>query len=507
MELLVLAPPVCTPAEPPSGAFMLAAGLAGHGREVGLLDLSLELFHRVLDEPGAPGVGSGAAIDYLLGAAEGYGPDRHRTSAGALHRKLAAFDAANPGWKLTLMDIAAPVRLHDPVGLAAELERSGSPFDSLWEQALAPSLDAHRPEQVLISLAYLSQLPATIDLVRYLATRGIEPVVGGSLPRSLELTGHGMAALARVLPRIDTGDGLAQARGTGAGKLLDRLAWPALLSSRPYLSARPIVPLTLSTGCCWRRCLFCPDRELPFATVPPEALDNLLATAPADVRGGQRPIVHLLDSALPPALLRRFLPLARQHRAGFYGFARPTRELLDDGLLDQAAGSGCLMLQLGAESGSAGVLGRYDKGFTPDEAEQILRAAAGAGIRVYLYLLFGLPGETDADRLATLDLVERNAGCVDFLNVSLFNLPRFCELTSRAAELGVELGDFPDERDLIRLYSPFTVDGRSPRDQARAFVKQRFDGSEAVRAARLRTPRWLRAAHLALMRLPGRRIP
>ena len=50
MDYLVLAPPVCTPAEPPSGAFLLAAGLKGRGYDVGLLDLSLELFHQFIGE-------------------------------------------------------------------------------------------------------------------------------------------------------------------------------------------------------------------------------------------------------------------------------------------------------------------------------------------------------------------------------------------------------------------------------------------------------------------------
>ena len=91
--------------------------------------------------------------------------------------------------------------------------------------------------------------------------------------------------------------------------------------------------------------------------------------------------------------------------------------------------------------------------------------------------------------------------------MSLFNLPRYCELSHKAAEEGIAITDFPDDRELIRLYWPFTVDGRSPRNDARDFLKQRFDTDPAVRAARLRTPRWLRAAHLALMRLENRRGP
>jgi len=505
MDFLVLAPPVITPAEPPSGAFVLAAGLAGHGFEAGLLDLSLELFHRLLDRPDPPGIHCSSQLAYLLEAREGYTPARHRTAVGEIHRKLAQFTDSNPGWRLTLMDLSAPARVHDPAGLAELLARR-SPFTGLWDEVLEPALARFRPRRVLVSLAYLSQLPATIDLVSYLGARGVEALVGGSLPRSLASTGHGIGALSRVLPRVETGDGLGLIADRPEGHLTDHLGWPTIVSERPYLSARPIVPLSLSTGCCWRRCRFCPDRELPFVKVPIAAIDTLLSAMPTAI-ASRGPVVHLLDSSLPPSLLRRFLPLARQHGLGFYGFARPDVGLAAGDLIERAAEAGCLMLQLGAENGSPDLLARYDKGFSPVEAERAIRAVAGAGIRCYLYLLLGLPAETEADREATRELVVRNNDAIDFLNVSLFNLPRFCELSRRAEEEGIEIGDFPDERELIRLYWPFTVGGRSPRKAAREFLKRRFDVDPAIRAARLRTPRWLRAAHLALMRLDGRQGP
>ena len=162
------------------------------------------------------------------------------------------------------------------------------------------------------------------------------------------------------------------------------------------------------------------------------------------------------------------------------------------------------MLQLGAEGGSRSLLDRYDKGLDPIEMVRVLRATAEAGIRTYLYLLFGLPGETEEDRLATLELVAANADAVDFLNLSLFNLPRLSELTERAAEFGIELSDFPlDGR--LQLYRPFTVGGEPPRVAARRFLASRFKRDPRIRPALLRTPRWLRAAHMALMKVEGRR--
>jgi hypothetical protein len=501
MEVLILTPPVVPPTEPAAGAFLLAAGLAARGVDAALLDLSLEFYHRELARPGPD---PARHLRYLLESAGGYEPARHREAAGALHARLAGFADAHPGWRLTLMDLEPPGRVHDPRTLAAALAET-SPFAGLWREVLDPALDAHRPRTVAISLAYLSQLPAAIALARYLESRGIRPVIGGSLPASLERTGFGLDALRSVFADIVVDDGLTLAGG-GEGRLLDRLAWPRLLSQQTYLSARPVVPLALTSGCCWRRCLFCPDRGTPFARVPLEAVEQLLGSMPGPVAAAG-PLVHLVDSALPPAALRGFLPTARRQRVAFYGFARPDRALGDPELLAEAAESGLAMLQLGVESGSARLLDRFDKGFDPATAFSTLEAVARAGIRTYVYLLLGLPGETDADREATRGRLEAAEGAVDFLNVSLFNLPTHCELADRAGEFDLEIGRFPGEDARLRLYRPFTVAGRSPRDEARGWKRARFDRHPPIRGALLRTPRWLRAAHLALMRLPGRLGP
>ena len=83
----------------------------------------------------------------------------------------------------------------------------------------------------------------------------------------------------------------------------------------------------------------------------------------------------------------------------FYGFARPTAKLLADDLIEDAAESGLIMLQLGVESGSKSLLDRYDKGLAPGEAQEVIKRSSSAGVRTYLYLLFGLPDETEGDRL------------------------------------------------------------------------------------------------------------
>jgi radical SAM superfamily enzyme YgiQ (UPF0313 family) len=153
------------------------------------------------------------------------------------------------------------------------------------------------------------------------------------------------------------------------------------------------------------------------------------------------------------------------------------------------------------------MLERYGKGFDVREWTEVVRALASAGVKTYLYLLFGLPGETEPDRMATVDSISDLRGSVDFLNLSLFNLPRFCELADRAAEFGIDLlpssSRHADER--IALYSEFTEGERVPRREARLFLSRVASRQPEFRRVMVNTPRWFRAAHPAQMLLPGRR--
>ena len=105
-------------------------------------------------------------------------------------------------------------------------------------------------------------------------------------------------------------------------------------------------------------------------------------------------LLHLLDNAISPALLAQFA--RTPPGAPWYGFARVTPELQDPDFCRALRQSGCVMLQLGLESGSDRVLAEMNKGITSAEASRALRCLHAAGIATYVYLLFGTPWETEA---------------------------------------------------------------------------------------------------------------
>lgn len=502
MDFLVLSPPVCPPSEPPSGAFILASALQGHGHDTGFFDLSLLFYHSVLKKSAPPNA-IARAVKYLCHA-DGYTPMEHRTAAGAINRGLKQFSKTTPGWRLTAMDITPPVSVHSPEQIATLL-RHDNPFFDLWETELLPVLRTHRPKKILISVAYLSQLTAAISLAQFLEKQGTPYIVGGSLPRSLHSTGQGFELLKNVFQNIEVSNGSALLPHTEEHTFLEKLAYPNTLCDKPYLSCRPILPLTLSTGCYWSGCLFCPDNEMKYIQLKMHAFEQFIATIPPGVMA-QKPVIHLLDSAMPKNRLRAFMPIAKKHHLQFYGFARPEERFLQNDFLNDLSNSGCLMLQLGIEGGNDALLQRFNKGIHPNISAQVLQQAAAAGIRTYVYLLFGLPGETEQEREDTRRLIRNNIHSVDFLNLSIFNLPKHCELTERAAEFQMVIDDYVEPQKAIELYRPFTEPQMdiSPRAAARAFISNRFTNDDAIRQAYLRTPKWFRAAHMALMNLKGR---
>jgi hypothetical protein len=469
------------------------------GADAGLLDLSPPFLLDLLDEERLS-----PFLRYLRSGEEGsglYDPHRHRSAAGSLHAHLRRRFRGS-GWRVSLMDASPPGRIHSIPAMMETVRCGGTPFSSFLREYALPRVQDFAPELTLLSVSYLSQLPAALELATLLRRAGIPFRLGGSLPRSLANSGSGMEYLEEAVPELDLGDGSGIA-GAGEGTVARSPSWPLMPDGFDYLCSRPVIPLPMTTGCPWGRCLFCPDRWTPYREAAASGLREFLESVPETVRA-RRPLLHLADSAVPANFLKRMPGLMEETGFGFYGFVRPERELLEGQLPERLGRAGCMMLQLGVESGSRRLLSLHRKGIEPGVTLEVLRRLAAAGVRTYAYLLMGLPGESEEDRRLTLRLLEESGDSLDFLNVSVFNMPwRSAEEMER--ELGVKAGSYAAEEGVIELYRPFSYRGRDLRAEAREFVSGPLAQSPAAAAALQRTPRWFRATHMAVMALEGRR--
>jgi hypothetical protein len=280
-----------------------------------------------------------------------------------------------------------------------------------------------------------------------------------------------------------------------------------------------------SRGCVWGRCRYCPEAALnePFAALPAEEVGGVIDGVR---RRTEAELLHLTDSAIPqPALLF----LARQRwSARWYGFTRFYPELAEAEVCRALRRSGCLMLQLGLESGSRRVLARLRKGIDLELVGATLHQLADAGIGVYLYVMFGVPGETREDALRTTELVASHAERIGYLNTSLLNLP-VCspaEPDVRRAPFGADgEGIAPPPRSARRaragaiappprsarraragangseaandltLYSGFVADAGWDRRAARHFLEREFARDPRIAPILRRTPPVFGASH------------
>ena len=268
-----------------------------------------------------------------------------------------------------------------------------------------------------------------------------------------------------------------------------------------YLAPGPILPLAASRGCYWRRCAFCPeaaqDRQ-PFRAGSADALAKAILRA-RDAVGATR--VHLTDDAVPPALLRGLARRLRGQGVAWYGFARLERRLLDPGFARELAEGGCAMLQLGVETASQRLLDRMGKGTRAADAGPILRNLVEAGIRTFVYLLFGLPGETPQEAESTVEWAAGHAPWITFANLALFHLPRGSSLEEGLTEPG------PGEEDLS-LYRPTGGPETSGARAGRRRLRELGAGARNhadLRPVFARTPWGFTSNHAAFSPLPGSR--
>ena len=184
----------------------------------------------------------------------------------------------------------------------------------------------------------------------------------------------------------------------------DWIDWDLYLAPARRVNYAPV------RGCFWNQCTFCdyglnsdrptaPSRHMDAGTAL-DTVETLLAQGVSHV--------YLAADALPPNFLQRFAEglLARDLQISWscelyltHGFDARFVALLERSGLQQAS--------FGLESGSATVLEAMGKGV--DRVERVLHpvlaAFAASGLTLQPLFFFGFPGETDADRQATVDLL------------------------------------------------------------------------------------------------------
>jgi hypothetical protein len=488
--MILIHPPVVKPSEPPPGLARLAGALRRHRIECRLLDANLEGLIHLLSRPlECRDTRTSRAIRHLpanlrgLRGEEGYrNPERYRQAVLEINQILlkTAWDGVRISFVNYGDDRLSPLRSRDLLMAAEAPERS--PFFPYFSDRLPQVIEESRAGLVGFSINFLSQALPAFAMLGF---------IRGRYPSQRIVLGGGLVASWVSRPGWrNPFEGLVDAviAGPGEQPLIELLGkryeeGPDIpdfdeLNGGAYFAPGFILPYSASSGCYWRKCAFCPEKAEgnPYRPIPPvQALEELGVAA---AKNGPV-LVHFLDNAMAPGLLEEIA--RRGFRYPWYGFVRVTDHLADPGFCLALKRSGCLMLKLGVESGSQEVLDRLEKGADLGIVSRALRAISGAGIGTYCYLLFGTPPEDLERARETLRFVVKHAGCMDFINTAIFNMP----LSS--PEAGA-YGGAPFYEGDLSLYTSFVHPLGWDRPLVRAFLQKEFHRHPAIAAIERRDP-------------------
>ncbi len=506
--ILLVHPPVAKPCEPPPGIARLASALKANGVSCEVLDASLEGLLYLMGEarPGGDRWTNRSVThleDHLtaLRSWPVYGrPDAYRRAVSDLNRLLAV--AGLPyGVAVSLGNCLhadrSPVRRTDLTWAAEHPE--ANPFYGYFGPRLRGLLSKQTADWVGFSVNFLSQALCAWAMMGFLRREfpGIRIVVGGGLITSWmrgALRDKGWGGVVDAWVAGPGEDALLELLGVRSGP---KTCPPDFTPFRKkaYLAPGFILPYSASSGCHWNRCAFCPEKSEgnPYRPVSPEKaiedLENLCAA--------NRPaLVHLLDNALSPALLKRLA--IRGLPRSWYGFARLTSPLDDLDFCIALRRGGCVMLKVGLESGDQGVLDALDKGIRLETASRILANLERAGIAAYVYLLFGTPAEGPVEAQRTLNFVAARHAAITFLNVAIFNLPLHSPQAKALETIPFYDGD-------LSLYGRFHHPSGWHRGEVRRFLDHSFRRHPDVAAILRRDPPVFTSNHAPLLCLARER--
>lgn len=192
----------------------------------------------------------------------------------------------------------------------------------------------------------------------------------------------------------------------------------ALFTSRdyryPFVQKRPFATVMTEYGCPFH-CAFCVMGTLGSKRRPiPDVLDELALIRNLGIRD-----VFFLDQSFASDRTRG-IQLCRQMKdksPGLRWLCFSRVDLLDEELILEMKAAGCHSMILGVETASPELLTRYRKGYSLDQVREIFGLLRRKGIRSIATFLLGLPGESWASAIRTIEFA-RELDC-DFASINV----------------------------------------------------------------------------------------
>ncbi len=499
--MLLIFPPVAKPCEPPAGVALLSAALHSQGMDCRVYDANadglLYLIHSVTQDQAQDSWTRRALkhrediIQDLKDPGLYTNSDRYHQRVYDLNRLLTmACDRSR--FKITLSDYSdaqlSSVDSKDLLGSAAA--HRDNPFYPFFEDKIRPQIESWDHPWIGISMCYLNQALVSFALAGWIRENfpGKKLAMGGGLISSWMSRPGFKNPFSGLFDQIIRGEGESPLLALLGKQGITRKHYVpdyGFADNHEYLAPGKILPFRSSIGCYWRKCRFCPEKAetRPYSS---QGAAKTMADLEAMARKYSPDVVHFIDNAVTPALLRGMAK--RQFGFKWYGFVRFEKDFTDPQFCRNLKRSGCEMLKLGLESGDPEVLAQMNKGTDLEWVSQVLKNLNAAGILTFVYLLFGTSFEDEAAARRTLDYVKAHKAYIDYLNLSVFNLPKFSEDAGGLDTQEFYHGD-------LSLYLKFDHPKGWDRRRVKAFINKEFKKELGVGSRFRKNPAYFSSNH------------
>lgn len=236
-----------------------------------------------------------------------------------------------------------------------------------------------------------------------------------------------------------------------------------------YFSPELVLPLAITRGCYWGKCVFC----TLYSVIGPGYRGRTVEQTIEDIRILKNKYhtnhFYMVIEDLPPNMAKR-LPgaiLDANLNIDWWCDARLEHDVFDEQTVAELARAGCKRIAFGYESANQRVLDRMCKGIDPDASMKLIHRCRDAGISVTLYVMIGFPTETRAEAEQTLRAILANREKIQEVSVRVFYLDEQSEIYRRAAEFDIK-EIHADPRADLQVYYDFTPGSGMTRREARA---------------------------------------
>jgi radical SAM superfamily enzyme YgiQ (UPF0313 family) len=232
---------------------------------------------------------------------------------------------------------------------------------------------------------------------------------------------------------------------------LDRLPHPTYEDFRldgPFDHDCPV----FSRGCV-ANCVFCNVRAIwgPFRTRSPQDIFGEIKFL-VEQKNISRFFIYDPAINCHPRTLEGVCDLIIEagYKLNWTALAMPRKDMGPE-LFHKMRRAGCEKLEIGVESGSDKIVAQMGKKFRLAEAEDFMRQAHEAGIKVVIFLIVGFPSETERDFHKTVQFLRRNRQHIDIISsINTFMVLDDTPIKRNARQYDIK---FPPDRGDLYWYT------------------------------------------------------